>query len=466
MPHLIEVLYTLPLALGDFVAGKVFAFAIHIWILAGLGGGVRPRLGRLGVGVVALLYVSGQNVTSHFGRAYNEPILGFFLLGAALAFSVWWDTRRSAYLAILGLACGAACASKYTAWLYVAALLASVSLAIVRCVPEPRERLRAASLCGLPCAALVLPWLIASLVRTGNPVYPNLIGLFGGPWWSPTQAFHHWRMLGVSGGVHRDLVSELLLPLRLVSDGRAFLAPAFSGGLMAVFLLGLAQPRSYRGVGAYLQMMAIGGFLAWAFTAQGGRYLVALVPLITFAGSVWLAGSRTLVSVAVLTLGSAVAQRALVPAFDVPALDVFSHSRAELLARNANWNLCEFLNRELPPDAKVLGLWENRFFFLERPFEADPLYEAPSGLAWLRRLDDPAAFARALAARGFTHVVVNPGAMKVYLANGLPFSLLDDREYPLRRLVRDNQLWNAFSSRYLEPVSAPGEVLVYRLRPL
>jgi hypothetical protein len=48
MPHLIEMLYTLPLALGDFVAGKVFAFAIHFWILAGLGGGVRARLGRLG----------------------------------------------------------------------------------------------------------------------------------------------------------------------------------------------------------------------------------------------------------------------------------------------------------------------------------------------------------------------------------------------------------------------------------
>ena len=56
--------------------------------------------------------------------------------------------------------------------------------------------------------------------------------------------------------------------------------------------------------------------------------------------------------------------------------------------------------------------------------------------------------------------------MQVYLGNGLPFSLLDDREYPLRRLVRDNQLWNAFSSRYLDPVPWSGPTLVYRLRPL
>ncbi len=466
MPHLIEVLYAIPLALGDFVAGKLLAFSIHFWILAGLGGCVRPRLGRIGVGVLALLYVSGQNVASHFGRAYNEPILGFFLLGAALAFVVWWDTRRGAYLAIAGIACGAACASKYTAWLYVAAIFAAWGLAILRLEPEPRGRLRAASLLVIPCAALVLPWLLQGLWRTGNPVYPNLVGSLGGPYWSETQAFHHWRMLGVSGGVHRDFMSTLLLPFRLVSDGRAFLAPTFSGSLMLVFLVGLVHPKSYRGAGVFLQLMAVAGFLAWASTVQGGRYLVALVPLVTLAAGFWLPRGRWLVAIVVLTLGIAIAQRTLQPAAEVPATDVFTHSREELLARNANWGLTQFLNQELPADAKLLGLWENRFFFLERPFEADPLYEAPSGLAWLRKRDDPEAFARELAARGFTHVVVNPGAMKVYLSNTLPFSLLDDRVYPLRQLVRDNQLWNAFSQRYLEPMPWPGPTLVYRLRPL
>ena len=466
MPHLIEVLYAVPLALGDFVAGKLFAFSIHFWILAGLGGCVRPRLGRLGVGVAALLYVSGQNVEWHLSRAYNEPIVGFFLLGAALAFGVWWDTRRAAYLAIVGIACGAACASKYTVWFCVAAILASTAVAIVRREPERSRRLHAAILLVAPCGLLVLPWIFESVIKTGNPVYPNLIGVFGGPYWSEIQAFHHWRSLGVNGGVHKDLASYLLLPLRLVDDTRLFLAATFSGSLMASFLVGLVHPRSYRRVGAYLQMMAIAGFLAWAFSVQGGRYLVALVPLITLAATFWLAGRRLLIAVAVLTIAIAIAQRARHPVIEAPGEDIFSYSREELLARNANWSLCQFLNQELPADAKVLGLWDNRFFFLERPFEADPLYEAPSGLAWLRELDDPAAFARALADRGFTHVVVNPKPFKNYLGNRLPFSLLDDRVYPLRRLVRDRELWHAFASGYLERVPWPGRMLVYRLRPL
>ena len=52
---------------------------------------------------------------------------------------------------------------------------------------------------------------------------------------------------------------------------------------MAVFLAGLLRPASWRQAGGHVQAMAIGGLLAWAFTIQSGRYLVALVPLIALA---------------------------------------------------------------------------------------------------------------------------------------------------------------------------------------
>ena len=465
MPHLIEVLYVVPLALGDLVAPKVFALSIHFWILAGIGAVALPRIGRLGAGVGALLYLSGQNVEWHLGRAYNEPILGFFLLGAALAFVAWWETRRGGHLAIVGIACGAACASKYTAWLFAAVILASAAAAILRLEPGAPRRLRAAALLLLPCAALVLPWVVKSVLTTGNPVYPNLYGIFGGPDWSEIQAFHHWKSLSANGGLHKDFAAYLMLPLRLVTDNQRFLAATFSGSLMAVFLAGLVHPGSWRGAGGHLQGMAVGGLLAWAFTIQGGRYLVALVPLIALAATCFLEGGRALVAVAALTIAIAVAQRTLQPVTEFPAMDVFSVSRQELLERNGGWPLCRFLNRQLPPDAKVLGLWYNRFFFLERPFEADPAYEAPSGLAWLRKLDDPAAFAREVSERGFTHVVVGTYPRTVYLNNKMGFDLLDDRVYPARQLERDRALWGEFSTRYLEPLSWAGPVLVHRLRP-
>ena len=466
MPHLIEILYVVPLALGDFVAPKVFALSIHFWILAGIGAFALPRLGRLGVGVGALLYLSGQNVEWHLGRAYNEPILGFFVLGAALAFIAWWETRRGAHLAIVGIACGATCASKYTAWLFAAVILASAAAGILRLEQDAPRRLRAALLLLLPCAALVLPWLVKNLITTGSPVYPNLYGIFGGSDWSEIQVFHHWKSLSANGGLHKDFASYLMLPLRLVTDNERFLAATFSGGLMVVFLAGLVHPSSWRRAGAHVQVMALGGVLAWAFTIQGGRYLVALVPLIALAATFFLEGGRALVAVAALTIGIAVSQRTLQPVTEFPVMDVFSVSRQELIERNGGWKLCQFLNRQLSSDARVLGLWYNRFFFLERPFEADAVYEAPSGLAWLRKLDDPEAFARALTARGFTHVVVGTYPRNVYLNNKMGFDLLDDRVYPAERLERDRALWSEFSTRYLERLPWDGPGVVYRLRPV
>jgi len=466
MPHLIEILYVVPLALGDFVAPKVFALSIQFWILAGIGAFALPRLGRLGVGVGALLYLSGQNVEWHLGRAYNEPIVGFFLLGAALAFIAWWETRRVAHLAIVGIACGAACASKYTAWLFAAVILASAATSIPRLEQGTRRRLRAAAVLLLPCAALLLPWIVKNVITTGNPVYPNLYGIFGGLYWSEIQVFHHWKSLSANGGLHKDFATYLMIPLRLVTDNERFLAATFSGSLMAVFLAGLVQPASWRRAGAHVQAMAIGGLLAWAFTIQAGRYLVALVPLIALAATFFLEGGRALVAVAALTIGIAISQRTLQPVTEFPVRDVFSVSRQELIERNGGWKLGQFLNRQLPPDAKVLGLWYNRFFFLERPFAADPAYEAPSGLAWLRKLDDPEAFARALAESGFTHVVVGTYPRTVYLNNKMGFDLLDDRVYPARQLERDRALWNEFSTRYLERLPWDGPGVVYRLRPL
>ena len=103
MPHLIEVLYVVPLALGDFVAGKLFAFSIHFWILAGLGGCVRPRLGRLGVGVAARCCTcpvrtsSGTSAAPTTSRSSASSCSGRRWRSAS-----WWDTRRAAYLAIVG----------------------------------------------------------------------------------------------------------------------------------------------------------------------------------------------------------------------------------------------------------------------------------------------------------------------------------------------------------------------------
>jgi hypothetical protein len=142
---------------------------------------------------------------------------------------------------------------------------------------------------------------------------------------------------------------------------------------------------------------------------------------------------------------------------------MLSGTRASFIERNQNYAICQYLNDVVPPDGKVLGLWDNRFFFLRRTFIADSAYEAPSGLAWLRTSGSAEAFASELRARGFTHVVINVRVMNSYLHNALAFDLIDETRYPPAQLAADRALVDGFL-RQLDEVHRAGAVVVYRLR--
>src|SRR5262249_28764648 len=85
MPHLVEVLYTFPMSLGDFTAAKTLNLFFTLWCLVGLRSVVKDALGRTLGGVAALVYLSNPVVQWHLGRGYIETVLGTFLLGAAIA---------------------------------------------------------------------------------------------------------------------------------------------------------------------------------------------------------------------------------------------------------------------------------------------------------------------------------------------------------------------------------------------
>jgi hypothetical protein len=132
---------------------------------------------------------------------------------------------------------------------------------------------------------------------------------------------------------------------------------------------------------------------------------------------------------------------------EFPVMDVFSVSRQELLCAQRRLEALPVPESPAAPDAKVLGLWYSRFYFLERPFEAGPAYEAPSVSrgAQARR-------SRGVRPRARGH---GPHTWSWDVSDRLPgqqdgFDLLDDRVYPARQLRRDQALWNQFSTRYLE----------------
>jgi hypothetical protein len=468
MPHLVDLSYVMPGALGEFTAAKVFVLGFAVWTMAGLSPLARELLGPAGPGILALLYVSGANVRWHMGLAYVEPVIGALLLGAVLSLRSWWGDRgEPGHLRTLGVLAGAACASKYTVWPHAAALFAVVAL-----TPSPVERRwpprGLATVLGAG-AILVVPWLVKGAVVTGNPIYPNAYGLLGGAHWSAIQDVQFHNYLASAGGAVKSWRSTLLLPVNLVV--RPFLAfgsASFSAAVMVLALASMARPWRRDDFATPLRLLVLAGFAAWAAGSQQGRFLVAWVPVIVASAAVALAPLRdrrgALTATAVAIVAAGLGQAILQPDVRRPAFEVFSVTRRDLLARNYSWDLTEFLNRTVPAGEGVLAMWENQLYFLDRPFIADSVFEAPTILAGLRAAGDPDAFARQLAAAGITHVVVNPLPYGNYTRNRFPEPILDDRVYPADRLEADRKLLDRFLVTHLERIPWDGRWSVFRLR--
>ena len=478
MPHIVEVLYTIPMAIGDFTAPKVLSVAFSFWTIAALYVFALPLLGRFGAGLVPLLYLSGKNIQFHFELAHIEPVMGFFLLCACLSLLTWRETRNPGFLRILALACGFVMASKYTGWFFASALFFLATLLILqsRDLSGIRSRLRLLAELSAILLLLIAPWLIKNALLTGNPIYPNLYSIFDGSFWSQIQEMHYLRSQDYAGAPNKTFLTCLLLPWHLLKyDEIYFYCPVFSASLMALWLIALIRPSSYRLPQWPLPVISIAGFALWAFSAQQGRFLVALVPVMTAAAALALVPLRNrlrlLIAVfcSIMAIGAYQITAQLYPY--APHFEVFTHPRGEPVQENINYHLCTLLNQVVPENGKVLALWDNKFFFLKRTFYADSSYHAPAGLARLRKAGTPSAFAAELINEGFTHVVINMAICYNYFNNAMEFSLINEWVYPESRLEKDRLLCEDFINTYCEPIQdlqrwqeLMPNVMIYRIK--
>jgi len=151
------------------------------------------------------------------------------------------------------------------------------------------------------------------------------------------------------------------------------------------------------------------GLLLWAAgDIRVGRYLVALLPLLSVLAVVSLRPlfERGLTSFGVV----AVASLSLLAQLEAPVNPrrlLEPGSLAGLPEQASTRELWERIHRELPSDAKLFLFFANRVLFLEREVMVDPVLEAPTGLALLRRTGSPDAMAELLRDQGITHLVAN-----------------------------------------------------------
>jgi hypothetical protein len=279
-------------------------------------------------------------------------------------------------------------------------------------------------------SAVFLPWLVKNAFFYGNPLYPFLFDKIG--WSSPA----HWQaFLGAAGG--RDWAETFsnweqlrlfLLHPWLMSTGSWPLGdwpgPAFITLTPWVFFVGWGLRRDSADIPrpwTALALLALAGYAAWAGASKLVRYLLPVLPLIAAATA--LAVDRGGFPKYLRRAGWALAlfsaafnfQAAFRQGWGIGQWHVLrgKMSRFQYLTeQRVTYGLpyyaaMDWIDRNLPHDAKVLFLGESRAFYCERDFVAATIYDYNPFWVAAQKAQTAKALRQWLDDEGITHIFLS-----------------------------------------------------------
>lgn len=412
-PASIEMLYTLGLLFASDQFAKMLNFSFGLLTSLGLFWLAASRFGRSAGLTAVMIFVSIPLVANAFGRAGVDLGLTFFEFLAIYSLLSWQDSRRLYRLVLVGVFAGLMAGTKYTGLQFAAISMAAcfVTLALAR-TKGFRSWVGPLALPALAGAAVGSVWYLKNWLLFGNPVYPFF---FGGPEWSGRRLqILHESAQGYGFG--QDLMGYLtLLPNLALHPGRFTLdLPGLVSPFMFLAPVALLVWRRNFAI-VIISAISLLQFALWSTGLQETRLLLPLLPWLSLLATAvvlrGLASQRHLVVAAaqVLTIAATVPLLIIqLQQADVGGLRVLSglESRRDYIAsRFIEYPSIEFMNQNLPADAKVLFLWRNRGYYLERGYLGDDSFSR-----FLTLYEDdasPGAIAARLRDRGYTHVVAN-----------------------------------------------------------
>ncbi|MBN1641973.1 MAG: glycosyltransferase family 39 protein [Anaerolineae bacterium] len=477
-PGMMEMLYLSAMAVKGDVAAKLLHFAC-LPLLTGTVYLIAERSVRRGGGWRAVAVLSSLPMVFVLGGwAYNDLALAYCQLAALGALLNWVEDRTSRWLLLSGAFCGLSLGLKYTAFVCALSIGLLVCWALWRARARWRAWVGALGGLGLSAAAFAAPWYLRNLIMTGNPVYPFAYRLFDGAGWDAWRAAWYAR---AGSGLGWDLSALLRLPWTLTLGLRDM--NFYDGRVGPVYLLALpfliawsvaawrAREESGRATG-YAIAFAAGQYAAWVVGVVQSRSLfqsrLLLPALVALCPALALVYDRLSIldtprlsvrrligmSVALVLVGNLSYHALYVVRVAPLGVLVGEETRSAFLERTLgdHYRAMTLVNATLSEDDAVLFLWEPRSYYCERRAQPDPILER---WAWLRHRygDDVDAIGAALAAEGYTHVLLHQAGLD--LVRRAQLDPVSDADLAALEALR---------SAYLAPVGNVGDAYVlYRL---
>jgi hypothetical protein len=413
-PQTNEMLFTLSMLLYDDITAQLVEFVILILLVIAIIGFCRRFFSfRAGAWSAAILIQSPiMLVLGTAGMVDVGLALPIFM--SVYALCIWCGSEEHKWLVLAGVMCGLAIGVKYPGLFFLAALMGFLVYTSVR-----SRRCYSSSLrFGLAALAVASPWFLRSFYYTRNPVFPFFYGWFA-RWfgWGQWKPEYQGVFVDLNGlGMGKSLKAFLALPWNL-----AVHPAAFGGGFVSpiclilpvLFLLLRYLPSRARAILA----LGLAYGLFWFLTAQGARYLVPALPLLSLAAGAGLDSfcsrfvHRPPARLATVVLGIAMMSPGLVWACNrIREHGPVPHNQQQrysyLAARLPAYPALKFLNDRLGSAYTVYGFGqESMAYFADGLFMGD--HFGPARYSLIQdKLTDPEALCPVLNGLGADYLLI------------------------------------------------------------
>jgi len=453
----IEMLFTLGMLLGNSVSAKLIHFSLGVLsMLATYCFGRKYVNSRAGLSAAAIFYtipvVAWESTT-----AYIDLGLTLFTVLQIFALVNWWvrGVSNAEWLTMAAIMCGFAMGTKYLGIFALVILIIGIFLKLS--FTDKRDVtvvLRAVLVYAFVSALIVSPWLIKNYVFTGNPVYPFLNNVFKSPLMSPINPTFDRASFGIGDNVFSRYI---LTPWNMTFYGKKYggaIGPIFLIFIPLVFVLRTDK------ILKFILLFCAVYFALWEISVPVMRYLMPIMPFLSIVvgyiingmicwdnvGSKVLSGGVMAVTGVTLFLGlpffHPLWQQGWIPGVvqHVPYEVVWGiESRADYLSRHlSSYEVFQYVNRNLPPDAKILCFNEEFHYLSDRTLVPAFSFEAVD-VVTSRNVGELLRHVKNL---GVTHFLINwafvAGAQR-------DLAMLQD----------------GFVSKHLDPLYRRGNVILY-----
>jgi hypothetical protein len=414
-PQTNEMLFTLSMLLYDDITAQLVEFVTMIvLIIAIIGFGRRFFSLRAGAWSAAIL-IQSPIVLALGTTGMVDVGLALPILMSVYALSIWLGSEEHKWLVLAGAMCGLAIGTKYPGLFFLAAFTGFLIYTSVRRGKNFASPLRFL----LAVLAVASPWFLRSFYYTRNPLFPFFYTWFA-RWfgWGQWKPEYQGVFVDLNGlGMGKSLKALLSLPWNL-----AVHPAAFGGGFVSpiclilpiIFLFFRCLPGRARAILA----LGLAYGLFWFLTAQGARYLLPALPLLSLAAGAGLdrfcsrflrrpaAGRLATVAIGIAMMSpgfvwacNRIRERGPVP-HNQP--DRYSYLAARLPAYPA----LKFLNDRLGSAYTVYGFGqESMAYFADGLFMGD--HFGPARYSLIQdKLTDPEALCRVLNGLGSDYLLI------------------------------------------------------------